>query len=100
MLKIKDGVTLEQLKKYGIKPIYDCDSSTGDTWIRCLISERYVCKEGYLTFIPTKKKVLRIFNGYINNHNLKVYKLDDTDFIDADLLYDLIKDDIVEKVKK
>lgn len=69
MLKIKDNVRLEQLKKFGLEPIYDCDSRTGDVYIRCIVSGKY--------------------SG----------KFDEDTYVNIDLLYDLIKADIVEKIK-
>ena len=100
MLKIKDNVSLEQLKKFGLEPIYDCDSRTGDVYIRCIVSNKYSGKYGNLTLSP-KKKGLHILKNIISNYNrhISFYKFDEDTYVDIDLLYDLIKADIVEKIK-
>ena len=99
MLKIKDNVDLKELEKYGLRPLYDCNTNTGEVHIRCIVSERYSGKYGGLTLIP-KKKGLHIFNRFISNNNnhLSLYYFDYGTYIDIDLLYDLIKADLVEKV--
>ena len=100
MLKIKDNVTLKELEKYGLRPLYDCNSRTGESYVRCIVSERYTGKYGNLTLIKTKKYGLHIFNNIISNHNnsLTFYSFKDDTYVDIDLLYDLIKADLVEKI--
>lgn len=103
MLKIKDNVSLEQLKKFGLEPIYDCDSRTGEVYIRCIVSSKYIGKYGSLTLSSKKKKKgLHILNNIISNNNrhISFYKFDEDTYVDIDLLYDLIKADIVEKVEE
>lgn len=102
MLKIKDNVDLKELEKFGLKPLYDCNTNTGEVHIRCIVSERYSGEYGALTLIPKKKKKgLHIFNRSISNNNdsLSFYYFDDGTYIDIDLLYDLIKSDLVDKVE-
>lgn len=101
MLKIKDNVDLKELEKYGLRPLYGCNTNTGEVHIRCIVSERYSGKYGGLTLIP-KKKGLHILNRFIsnNNKNISLYYFSDNTYVDIDLLYDLIKDDLVEKVKE
>ena len=101
MLKIKDNVDLKELKKFGIKPIYSCNNLTGETYIRCLVSERYVGRFGVLKLFP-KKKGLHILKKTISNNNvdLSLFRFEDNTYVDIDLLYDLIKADLVEKVEK
>ena len=100
MLKIKDNVDLKELEKFGIKPIYSCNNLTGETYIMCLVSERYVGKFGVLKLYP-KKKGLQILGKTISNNNrdLYLFRFEYDTYVDIDLLYDLIKADLVEKVK-
>ena len=99
MLKLKDGIEAKQLKKYGLKPLYDCDTSTGRSWITHFISEKYYGLFGHLTF-EQKVKGLRFVNRTLdnNNDNTNGHFFKDSCYVDVDLLYDLIKDGIVEKV--
>lgn len=100
MLKIKDNVDLKELEKFGLEPIWDCNSKTGETFIRCIVSSRYSGKYGNLSLIKTKRKGLHIMEKIIskNNNHLSLYRFKDDTYIDIDLLYDLIKADLVEKV--
>lgn len=99
MLKVKDGVDLKELEKFGIKPLYNCNEHTGETSIRCLVSSRYFGKYGRLTLTDKPKKGLHILNRFISNNNnhTSCYKFEDNTYVDIDLLYDLIKADLVEK---
>ena len=99
MLKIRDNVDLKELEKYGLEPLYKLiDERTGETAIQAYTSSKYCCKWGYLFFGIGKKshyKKLDIKkNRYINNYYAK-----DDNFVDIDLLYDLIKDGLAEKVE-
>ena len=101
MLKIKDNVDLKELEKYNLKPHYKLiNSDTGESKIDYYLSTRYECKVGYFRLKP-RKKVLFIWmpSKAIENH-IKASSLfiEDEEFIDTDLLYDLIKADLVEKV--
>lgn len=102
MLKIKDNVDLKELEKFGLRPLYDCDINTGKVHIRCIVSEKYSSEYGVLTLVPKvpKKKGLHILNRFISNNNkhTSLYYFSDNTYVDIDLLYDLIKADLVEKV--
>ena len=99
MLKIKESIDLNELEKFGLRPLYDCDTNTGEVHIRCIVSERYSGKYGGLTLTP-KKKGLHILNRFISNNkkNISLYYFSDDTYVDIDLLYDLIKADMVDKV--
>lgn len=100
MLKIKDDVDLKELEKFGLKPIYNCNPNNGKVYIRCIVSERYVGKYGCLSLLP-KKKGLHILSKFISNNNEHVsfYHFSDNTYVDIDLLYDLIRAGLVEKVE-
>lgn len=100
MLKIRDNVDLKELEKFGLKPLYECETYSGKTYIRCIVSQRYTGRYGSLTLTP-KKKGLHILNKIIsnNNENLSFYRFEDSTYVDIDLLYDLIKANLVEKVE-
>ena len=99
MLKIKDNVDLKELEKYGLKPKYD--ENTGE--IKGYSCEKY--EHFYRRFLKINKKKKNIlFRKY-----KEMYIIDEDYFIknswgnkddtcDFDLLYDLIKADLVEKV--
>lgn len=99
MLKIRDNVELKELEKFGLKPLYDCNPNTGKVFVRCIVSERYSGRYGHLSLSP-KKKGLHILSKFIsnNNENTSWYHFNDDTYVDIDLLYDLIKADLVEKV--
>lgn len=99
MLKIRDNVELKELEKFGLKPLYDCSPNTGKVFVRCIVSERYSGRYGHLSLSP-KKKGLHILSKFIsnNNENTSWYRFNDDTYVDIDLLYDLIKADLVEKV--
>ncbi len=101
MLKIKDNVDLKELEKYGLKPHYIMvNHDTGKTCIDYYSSSKYECQHGFLR-LKSKKKFLcfyvsnRKFNNFLKTTNLII---EDETFLDMDLLYDLIKADLVEKV--
>ena len=100
MLKIKDNVDLKELEKFGIYPIYACNIHTGESYIKQLISEKYSGYYGHCRFIKKKKVGLQILAKSIVNRtvNNSLYIFDDSTYVDVDLLYDLIKADLVEKV--
>lgn len=81
MLKIKDNVDLKELEKFGFKLTgtlsYACRSD--DVTIMCTTNLEGKCKELYL-FRETK-------SAYIDGNDLNI-------------LYDLIKADLVEKVSE
>lgn len=103
MLKIRDDIDLKELEKYGLKPVYQMkDRATGKIEIVAYRSDKYCCRWGYLLFNKGKRshhKILNIGNKRIDNYiKPRDFKLADDNFIDTDLLYDLIKDGLVEKV--
>ena len=90
MLKIKDNVKLEELEKYGIYPVYKIkDSSTGETYI-----DSYETVRNSSRGIIIKKKKYRISFNYYGEQKI----IDGFELINLDILYDLIKDGLVEKV--
>lgn len=104
MLKIKDNVQLKELEQYGLKPIYSMkNNKTGEVAIDYLYSTKYENSVGFFRLIPAKvQKILCVywFNKKIENHTgIIPLVVKDCDFIDIDLLYDLIKVDLVEKVE-
>lgn len=103
MLKIKDNVDLKELEKFGLKPMYALkNSNTGETTIDYLYSTKYENSVGFFRLIPRKvEKILWVywFSRNIENCTRTIPLLvKDFGFIDIDLLYDLIKADLVEKV--
>lgn len=104
MLKIREDVDLKELEKYGLKPLYSLkNKNTGETTIDYLYSIKYENEVGFFRLIPRKaKKILWVywFSRIIENHAGTIPLLiKDDEFIDIDLLYDLIKADLVEKVE-
>lgn len=103
MLKIKDNVDLKELEKYGFKPHYELkDNRTGESVITHYYQTRsYDRKYGTCHLFPIKKRkscIINIPSRKIENHlEYNSLKIDDRDFIDLDILYDLIKADLVEK---
>lgn len=103
MLKIKDNVDLKELEKFGLKPHYIlADQNKGTTGIDFYYSCKYECKYGYLRLKPKRKILFLWFPCKIFENNLKIAKLvvEEDTFLDIDLLYDLIKADLVEKVEE
>lgn len=90
-LKIKDSVDLKELEKYGLKPKYDVDTGK----IKRFESYR---QKGILH--PTTFKTLFYEykkDTYVLDDKCDYYKEQDYR-VDTELLYDLIKADLVEKV--
>ena len=101
MLKIKDNVDLKELEKYGLKPHYIMvNHDTGKTCIDYYSSSKYENKYGFFRLIPRKKILCFWFNSkrFENNIKPKSLFIDDEEFLDMDLLYDLIQAGLVEKV--
>lgn len=93
MLKIKDNVDLKELKKYGFKITYD--SETGEYDYCRVINKRYLVNHWFEVEVDIKTKELKIMSygtaSFSNSHS-------DIEIVIEDLLYDLIKADLVEKV--
>ena len=109
MLKIKDNVDLKELEKYGFIPHYEVNSRTGESFLTHLYNtRRYNCRYGCFTLIPFVNKNIKkhyssciidwsskIINNYLKGSSLIIKEMD---FIDLDILYDLIKANLVEKI--
>lgn len=96
MLKLKDNIDLEELKKYDIYPYYICNEHTGETMVSMLEKIQYSFRN--LKFRKIKKRVAKLH--YTSNDGYFLILEDNTkELMDLDLLYDLIKADLVEKVK-
>ena len=101
MLKIKDNVDLKELEKFGIYPIYECDETTGKTRIKELATDYKIIEN--LKFKRKKKVIARLYCTNIYSNPMKfVLKINNKvdEMINLDVLYDLIKADLVEKVGK
>ena len=83
MLKIKDNVDLKELEKYG----FEYDKDRGFYWKYVFLS-RYGDEKQYWVDEET-----RIIYFQLDKCGLSIFEYDNT-------LYDLIKDDLVEKVEK
>lgn len=95
MLKIKDDVDLKELEKFHIYPRYKCYEFTGEIYVDGIYQHLYY---GHLKF--KKKKISfakRIIYGYKNKY---MYVLKESDYQDLDVIYDLIKAGLVEKVEE
>ena len=94
MLKIKDNVDLKELEKYGFEPRYD--TYTGEIYEFENVRNNYIGLTGH----PISKSILSIF--YVKEKKKKkwYFKSDIRSFEDEvqDIIYDLIKADLVEKV--
>ena len=102
MLKIKDNVDLKELEKFGLRPKYDENTGEIKGYSSLPKSEQFY----YRLFSITKIKKKLLFRKY-----REIYKIDEEYFVrhtfrsqddtcDFDLLYDLIKADLVEKVEE
>ena len=99
MLKIRDNVDLKELEKFGFEPYYN--PYTGKICEYHLYAGNYkyvkITREGRKKFFD--KIMAKIFKNYPSEY----YVLNFYDYIGLkaekeDLLYDLIKADLVEKV--
>ena len=95
MLKIKDNVDLKELEKYGIFPEYTCNTATGEVRIKGYSTREY--KFSGLFFKKQKRLITKpIFYDF--DKWFLVLVEENFRITDIDLLYDLIKDGLVEKV--
>lgn len=96
MLKIKDGIDLKELEKFGLKPKYSEDTG------KIIAYEKIEMKtdfSGLFVTIKETKSKIRFFKSLrkckevwaINKYH---------DYFDVDTLYDLIKADIVDKMEE
>lgn len=91
MLKIKDNVDLEELKKFGFKPKYDENTGKIKAYEKVKKEKEYM---GLSVTIETIKSKIRIFRRTDKEWRINTYN----EYFDVDTLYDLIKADLVEKV--
>lgn len=91
MLKIKDNVDLKELEKYGFHKRHDC-------YVENIIDLTLAQQIGVLAIYETDR---RIFTMVKFNDKSKEVLLNNDDMYlvpSVDTLYDLIKDDLIEKV--
>ena len=96
MLRIKKDVDIKELEKYGIYPKYECNEKTGKTRIYALDTSEFSFRK--LIFKKNRKRIAKIYSRTYNDWFLKLEE-DTKELVDLDILYDLIKDGLVEKVK-
>ncbi len=103
MLKIKDDVDLKELEKFGFKPKYDED--TGEI-------TRYVCKKNIYKFTNGMKEktteletieikhieTIKDYGDFFKQKEISYWEIKQLEFDTTDIIYDLIKADLVEKV--
>ena len=98
MLKIKDNVDLKVLEKYGIYPRYEMiNKTTGETTLDGY--QTFEAKFSGLFFKKKKTKLITRIIGFKDKKFCLVLNADKFGVPDMDLLYDLIKDGLVEKVE-
>ena len=88
MLKIKDNVDLKELEKFGLKLEYEINPDTGESWVE------YVYKLRGDENISLNYSIL--FRRLIQGEHI-IYGLGYIEITDINILYDLIKADLVEK---
>lgn len=93
MLKIKDNVDLKELekilKKYDLQFKYSCDEDTGESYISSIQT-----KELKFTYIVVQEIIVY----FTLNKNGELEAGEDNCVRRLDLIYELIKADLVEKV--
>lgn len=89
MLKIKDNIDLKELEKHGLLLEYECNNRTGEVWV----SEIYQLRDE-----NSSNYIIR-FDLYFDLYNKKNYHLTYIEETGVSILYDLIKDGLVEKVE-
>ena len=90
MIRIKKDADIEELKKYGLYPVYQCNTSTGETRIIGFDTHHFSFKH---LFFKKKKRVVNL--RYVGTYEL--FFKEEKEVINLDVLYDLIKADLVEK---
>lgn len=97
MLRIKEGIDLKELEKFGFKPKYDEDTGK--------IVEMYrICGDRKGTTITleenfsSNRKYKNFWHVFSHNRNIVEHGYVHLTYEDYDLLYDLIKADMVEKI--
>ena len=98
MLRLVKDVDVKELEKRGLHPIYECNARTGETRIVGYDTEDY--RFDHLRFKKVKKSVIkRLFNPRHGELGSYDYAIDNhvDNLMELDLLYDLIKEGLVEK---
>ncbi len=93
MLKIKDSVDLKELEKYG----FDKSNLTNETYYteETYKSDNKYCPQ-YTFSLIVNWRDSKVKNSLVGGFNANDDEIDET--FNLDLLYDLIKADLVEKV--
>ena len=86
MLKIKDNVDLKELEKYGLLLEYECNNRTGEVWV----SEIYQLRDENSSNCTIR----------FNTPDKRKIHLTYIEEMGVSILYDLIKDGLVEKVEE
>lgn len=92
MLRIKDNVDLEELKKYGFRAKYNEDTGKIIAYQKTSKETEY---DGMIIKSETYKKI-RIFKRTKSTWIINKYN----EYFDIDTLYDLIEAGLVEKYEK
>ena len=95
MLKIKDNVDLKELEKFGFKPKYDVDTGKIKKYIK---QETYYGFDINIEYIAISVEENSIQRGQYDRIDFWQVHLGEKTNKSIDLLYDLIKADLVEKV--
>ena len=81
MLKIKSDIDLKELEKYGFKRKFD--ENTGELW-------KYQCLHFQFVYVVIRTRELNLSISYLDNENEEEF---------YNLIFDLIKDGLVEKME-
>lgn len=93
MLKINPEKDIKELEKFRIYPVYECNERTGKTKIKELRTNKFKI---FKNLIFKEKQKIFANRIPVNKYELAVSK-DICSEVDLDLLYDLIKADMVVK---
>lgn len=86
MLKIKDNVVLKELEKYGLLLEYECNNRTGEVWV----NEIYQLRDKNSSNCTIR----------FNTPDKRKFHLTYIEEMGVSILYDLIKDGLIEKIDK
>ena len=109
MLKIKDNVDLKELEKFGFKPKYSTETGELDEYFYVNLKETSLSNFLGISIVkkdikPEKLRIRYIFKRDYRGFPLlkedKIWVIDNLHYncTDFDILFDLIKADLVEKV--
>ena len=97
MLKINNSKTMKELAEFNIYPYYNANPNTGESFIRLYQYNNYLNPLTRIFFKKKKRKQHLIqFNKHHDDYFLQYEKFDKDEL---DIIYDLIKADLVEKVE-